>query len=129
MRFCPYSERVLIYASQKGIRWAVRNINTSVLFLFRRLFSELCKLTPALICLFRMEVVNINLNSKPDWFIAHKNPSGFVPVLEHDGKVSQFFVVKCRLQSKKKKLCNMKIRISSSPPPHFLPLPHRIVAH
>jgi len=32
------------------------------------------------------EVVNVNLKSKPDWFLA-KNPSGTVPVLEQNDKI------------------------------------------
>lgn len=34
---------------------------------------------------FRFEVMNINLQNKPDWFLS-KNPEGIVPALEHDGK-------------------------------------------
>jgi glutathione S-transferase len=38
-------------------------------------------------CYFRFEVVNINLVSKPDWFLA-LNPRGQVPTLElDDGRI------------------------------------------
>ena len=34
----------------------------------------------------RYETVNINLQSKPDWFLK-RNPFGLVPVLEQDDKI------------------------------------------
>lgn len=36
--------------------------------------------------LIRYETVNINLQSKPDWFL-QRNPLGLVPVLEQDDKI------------------------------------------
>lgn len=34
--------------------------------------------------IFRCEIVNININQKPEWFIRSKNPLGTVPVLQID---------------------------------------------
>jgi len=33
------------------------------------------------------EVVNINLNQKPEWYLEKKNPLGKVPTIDHDGKI------------------------------------------
>lgn len=53
MRFCPYAERAILTSLEKGLDFAV---------------------------------VNINLTSKPDWFL-EMNPSGSIPVVEYKGEV------------------------------------------
>lgn len=40
------------------------------------------------------EVVNINLENKPEWFL-EKNPGGTIPVLEHDGRIVTDSAVCC----------------------------------
>ncbi|GMS93460.1 hypothetical protein PENTCL1PPCAC_15635 [Pristionchus entomophagus] len=52
-RFCPYSERALLYAAAKG---------------------------------FEVEIVNINLKEKPEWYFS-KHPQGKVPAFERDGEI------------------------------------------
>ncbi|VDK50935.1 unnamed protein product [Cylicostephanus goldi] len=64
MRFCPWSERVLIYLAKKNIRKTyVQSLNCS-----------------------SVEVVNVNLSDKPS-FLKEKNPDERVPILEDNGKI------------------------------------------
>jgi glutaredoxin len=53
LRFCPYAERAILTSLEKGLDFAV---------------------------------VNINLTSKPDWFL-EMNPSGSIPVVEYKGGI------------------------------------------
>ena len=34
-----------------------------------------------------IDIININLRDKPDWFVEKINPHGKVPVIEHDGNI------------------------------------------
>ena len=34
-----------------------------------------------------IDIINVNLKDKPDWFVEKINPHGKVPVIEHDGNI------------------------------------------
>uniref|UniRef100_A0A1I7XTP9 Glutathione-dependent dehydroascorbate reductase n=1 Tax=Heterorhabditis bacteriophora TaxID=37862 RepID=A0A1I7XTP9_HETBA len=66
MRFCPWAQRAVIYLAKKDIP------NYVVFFMFSS------------IMLFSCEVINIDLQEKPEWYFC-KHPQGKVPALEYDG--------------------------------------------